>query len=469
MLDKPGKSSYDSPASFRVIVLLQTVSQILERVVASHLSLIARTLKLVHSNQCGSLPALSSFDAAISLVDTVRTLQRPGLRVSILFLDIKGGFDNVNASIMCSSLKKAGVPHYMVSGSGSFLSQRTCRPLFQGSPKTFSPVQVGTLQGSPISPLLFVIYVASLHIQIPTGLSLSYVDDFAQLAASTSYKTNIRTLQRAFGRIRAQASAREVGFSVPKTELIHWRTPLQRDPSGSPAPPPICQDSQVFPPLPCVRWLGYWFTPNLASSAHFSKRLGLAQGAIATVKRLSPPGSGLSPYLAHRLLISLLLPTLLYGADLMVPSRGMLTQMDVYWRQLERWVSNCFISTPIPVLAAEAFIPPLLALVPHKRRIAVLRLICAPRTVNPAAGRLCPTFPSLLWYRAPDSHSGLGTRLPPNVMPLLWKNNSPDSKVRSHLPVDELANLARAYTWDPLVCPPSEGRSPSGGCLAPVA
>ena len=206
VLDKPGKPSYDSSASFRVIVLLQTVSKIIERVVASRFSLTARTLKLVHSNQCGSLPALSSFDGAISLVDTVRTLERPGLRVSTLFLNIKGRFDNVNASTLYSSLKKAGVPHYMVSWIGSFLSQRTCCLLFQGSPKTFSPVQVGTPQGSPISPLLFVIYVASLHIQIPRGLSLSYVDDFALPAASKSYTTNIRTLQRAFGRIGARAS-----------------------------------------------------------------------------------------------------------------------------------------------------------------------------------------------------------------------------------------------------------------------
>ena len=202
--------------------------------------------------------------------------------------------------------------------------------MFQGSPKTFSPVQVGTPQGSPISSLLFVIYVASLHIQIPKGLSLSYFDDFALSVASTSYRTNIRTLQRAFGRIRARASAQEVGFSVPKTELFHWRTPLQWDPPRSPAPPPICLDSQVFPPLPCIWWLGYWFTPNLASLTHFSKRLGLAQGAFATVRRVSPPGSGLSHYLAHHLAISLLLPSLLYGADLMVPSRGMRTKMDIY-------------------------------------------------------------------------------------------------------------------------------------------
>ena len=115
VLDKPGKPSYDSPTSFRIIVLLQTVSKILERIVASRLALQARKLNLLHRNQCGSLPSLSSFDACLSLVDTVCTLQRPGLKVSTLFLDIKGGFDNVSAPTLCTSLRKAGVPHYLVS------------------------------------------------------------------------------------------------------------------------------------------------------------------------------------------------------------------------------------------------------------------------------------------------------------------------------------------------------------------
>jgi len=134
VLDKPGKPSYDSPGSFRVIVLLQTISKILQRVIAFRLSLVARALKLVHHNQCGSLPSLSLFDGAVSLVDTVRTLHRPGLNVSTLFLDIKRGFDNVNASILCSSLRDVGVAHYIVSWIGSVLSQRTCRVLFLGVP-----------------------------------------------------------------------------------------------------------------------------------------------------------------------------------------------------------------------------------------------------------------------------------------------------------------------------------------------
>ena len=42
VLDKPGKPSYNSPSSFRIIVLLQTISKILERIATSRLSALRR-------------------------------------------------------------------------------------------------------------------------------------------------------------------------------------------------------------------------------------------------------------------------------------------------------------------------------------------------------------------------------------------------------------------------------------------
>ena len=130
VLDKPGKPSYDSQSSFRIIVLLQPISKILERIVASFLSAIARYVGLLHRNQCGSLPSPSSFDACTALTDTVRTLQGPALKVSSVLLDIKGGFDNVDADILCSSLRSKGVNHYLVSWVRSFLTGRSCFLLF---------------------------------------------------------------------------------------------------------------------------------------------------------------------------------------------------------------------------------------------------------------------------------------------------------------------------------------------------
>ena len=130
VLEKPGKPSYDLPSSFRIIVHLRTISNILATMVASRLSAIARYVGLFHRNQCGSLPSLSSFDLCTALTDTVRTLQSPALRVSSRFLDMKGGFDNVDADILSFSLRFKGVNHYLISWVRSFLTGRSCRLLF---------------------------------------------------------------------------------------------------------------------------------------------------------------------------------------------------------------------------------------------------------------------------------------------------------------------------------------------------
>ena len=402
-LDKPGKPSYDSPSSFRIIVLLQTVSKILERIAASRLSAVPRYVGLLNPNRCGSLPSLSSFDACAALVDTVRTLQRPGRRVSSLFLDIKAGLYNVDADIHCRALRSKGVAHYLVARIKSFLSGRSCRLLFQGFPRVFSPVSVRTPQGSLISPLLFVIYVSPLHISLPHGRVLSYVDDFTLTTASLSYRTNSRSLQTALSTIRANAHAGKIDFSVPKTELIHWRTPAQRDPPGAPRPPPVALNGQILFPSDKLSRLGYWFVPNISSSAHFSRRLARTQAAFAAVRRLSSAGGDVPPHLCHRLAYSLLFPILAYGADLFVPTKGLLSKMDVYWRQVQRWVTNCFRSTPLPILSAESCLPPLHILFSHKRRMAALPLVCSPPSINPASAPLCRSYPTLLRARAFDS------------------------------------------------------------------
>jgi hypothetical protein len=61
----------------------------------------------------------------------------------------------------------------------------------------FEALDVGVPESSPISPLLFVIYIALLHfILLPRGITLSYVNDFTLTKALNSYRTYIHRLQR---------------------------------------------------------------------------------------------------------------------------------------------------------------------------------------------------------------------------------------------------------------------------------
>jgi hypothetical protein len=88
--------TFDSLAWFRVIVLLQKVPKILERIREACLVLIARATSLISLGQTGSLSDLYTFDTVASLAHTVKTLQKTGQKVSTLFLDIKCGFDNMD-------------------------------------------------------------------------------------------------------------------------------------------------------------------------------------------------------------------------------------------------------------------------------------------------------------------------------------------------------------------------------------
>jgi len=361
------------------------------------LSAIARSKGHLHPNQWGSLPRLSASDACLALTHEVRTLQRPRLKVSTLFIDIKAGFDNVDASTLRARVLASHVPSYMVDWVSSFLLERTCTLVLQGSRNIRSLVSRGTPQGSPISPLLFLIHVAPLHMSVPRGLMVSYINDFSITVASPSHRGNIRCLQRLFSTIAPRGRDIGMSFSVPKTKHIHWRTPSQRTP---PSTAPIELEEQLFHSANVVRWLGYWFTPALTTTHHFRHRLSLAQAVFFFVKPLSSPGAGVRPFLCHRIANGLFLPILTYGADLLTPHSSAPRGMKSFWQRVHRWTTNNFFSTPTFILSREASLPPVVSYCRYRRRLSALRIACAPPTGNSASARLPPSFPSLYAFRA---------------------------------------------------------------------
>ena len=242
-------------------------------------------------------------------------------------------------------------------------------------------------------------------------------------------------LQKHYARLKTRGSRLGVGFSVPKTELIHWRTAKDRDVISN---APVHLDGSVFSPKNEVRWLGYWFTPTIATTRHFVKRLAKAQAAFVAIKRLSPPGIGLPPFPCHRLASSLLFPILSYGADVFVPTAHMLRKLAVFWHKVQRWTTNCFISTPLNILAIEACLPPRDLPLAYKRCLAYLRIMCSPPEMNPATARLPRYLQTPSLHRHSPDHRVLSARNASSRLPLPWLQPRPPSKNRAHLPLDAL-------------------------------
>ena len=115
--------------------------------------------------------------------------------------------------------------------------------------------------------------------------------------------------------------------------------------------------------------------------------------------------------------------------------------MNSFWHRTCRWVTNCFYSTPTSILTREACLPPVAAYCRYRRRLAALRIACAPPTHNLAAARQPPSFPSLSVFRAQDSSRHLTRGLSSVYLPLDWQSAAPKPPIREHLPIDAMAHL----------------------------
>jgi len=268
---------------------------------------------------------------------------------------------------------------------------------------------------------------------------VSYVDDFSITVASPSHRGNIRKLQGLFDTVATRGRDIGVSFSVPKTELIHWRTPGQRSP---PSTASIELEGHLFQPSKVVRWLGYWFTPPPQHHPPLQTPVIPSPGYLFL--RQTPilsPGAGVKPFLCHRIANGLLLPILTYGADLLTPNSSALRGMYRFWHRVQRWTTNNFFPMPTSIVSREACLPPVILYCRYRRRLAALRVACAPPYPNPASSRLPQSFPSLYSFRAQDSSRHLTVGLSSVYLPLRWKTKTLSPPTRKHLPVDALAHL----------------------------
>jgi len=275
-----------------------------------------------------------------------------------MFLDIKGGFDNVDHGTLLRRLRSKDTPEYMIRWISNFIADRQWAIIFPGSPRIMKCINTGIPPGSPLFPILFVIYVEPLDscLEPTRELIISYVDDIEITVSSHSWRTNTRLLEEAYGRIKAAASATGLSFSTHKTHLMDWKTAKEREDKCEHR---IVIYQQCVEPAPkAVKWLGFHFEPNHSTWTHFAKRLALVQAAFERIKRLSSPGGRLTPYSARRMAQGIIVPALFYRAEFVEPNITMRNKIETFMNQVGRSITNCFYLTNTIVLLAEACLMP---------------------------------------------------------------------------------------------------------------
>jgi hypothetical protein len=256
-LRKAGPRDYRLPKTYRPVALLNTLGKVLEAIIATRIAWAVEEYRLLPDTHLGGRKGVS-VDHAIQLIhDRVHTAWGSGKKASMLLLDVAGAYDNVSHERLLHNMRQMGL-FELVPWVGAFLTGRSTRIRLPGNPEPSNafPTNIGIPQGSPISPIHFLLFNAPLvkNCSLITGYgrteAFCWVDDVCILAISNSYEENVWLIEKALERAEQWAKRHAARFAPDKFELIHYSNPRNEPPTIPPSPPSE-YDVWAVPDDPC--------------------------------------------------------------------------------------------------------------------------------------------------------------------------------------------------------------------------
>ncbi|KAH7556799.1 hypothetical protein BM1_06233 [Bipolaris maydis] len=388
ILKKPSKPDYSIPKAYRVITLLSCLGKVTERIIAKRLGYLAETTNLLHDSQIGGRLKKSAIDAALLLVDQIQYQKQKGYTTSTVFLDVKGAFDHVSHNQFLDTLKRLGLPISLITWANTFLSNRSLRLAFDGQIEEFSEINAGIPQGSPVSPIFFLIYIRDLFSQID-GFQLSYIDDISITTSSTSIKKNVKVLQQEVKKLVAKGKQLAIEFDIAKTELIHFTKNKKR----KEIPLELPSKEKIYH-KDTIKWLGVHLDNRLSFRGHVAIRASQAKTAFNRLGRLANIDRGLSPFAIRQLYLACVTSIADYGSPIYWRNQSYIEdQLQPLHNAACRKVLGVFKTAPAIPTSIEASLPSPAVRLSQTNRKYALRAIQLAQThpITKAIARLQKT------------------------------------------------------------------------------
>ena len=373
VLPKPGKTpaAYQTPGGYRPIALLPTLGKAIKAIMAVRVTAAAEQHGLLPDEQMGNRQHRSTEVAIRLVVAQVQEAWRQKATASLLQLDISGAFDTVNHNRLLNTLREIGFPGWTVRWIKAWLTDRKAVLHFDGQHTQAFSIRAGVPQGSPLSPILFLLYIASLYeilkAKHPHLSLVGFADDTNLLAFGKSAALNVTQLQEAWLTCLQWAETRGMSFAAEKCELVHFNKGRRQWKNAVKLSTPGPNEGQTaIEPTESCRFLGVWLDRRLSWKAHRSaieKKLKTQDFALS---RIAAKTWGPGLIRAREVYTKCIRSAIAYGASSFhVPAqaenkpKGITERLAKAQNRSLRIVAGAYKATPVRSLETETWVPPL--------------------------------------------------------------------------------------------------------------
>jgi hypothetical protein len=142
---------------------------------------------------------------------------------AVIFFDIKSAFDSVWQDGLIYKMKDFRLPDYLIHWTISFLYKNTAQIELENQLSRPFEHNSGTPQGSPISPLLYIIFTADSMNATPFGVDYGlYADDTAIFTSSNTTSRVRDRLQESIEGFEKWCASWKLIIQPSKTELVQF-------------------------------------------------------------------------------------------------------------------------------------------------------------------------------------------------------------------------------------------------------
>jgi len=288
LLLKPKKDK-QHPSSYRPISLLSCLGKLLEKIIKQRLMLELERRNILPQHQAGFRPGKSTIYNIVRLERYAQGQLRRARRrrhSAVILFDIKAAFDSVWHDGLIYKLNDFRIPRYIINYLISFLHNRTAAIEIENILSRQFNLKSGTPQGSPLSPILYIIYTADSMNGIPTHTEHGlFADDTALWTSGNTMTILSSRLQQAIDAFESWCKSWKLKLQPTKTELIHFAIRPRKQYKH---PVQVKVDNIIIKPLESTRYLGVIIDKQLKwrnHLEHIEKKLAPRIGLLRYLSR----------------------------------------------------------------------------------------------------------------------------------------------------------------------------------------